>query len=78
MTLREKTSKLESRVAADVWDVEAWTSLILEANQSKDLEFIRDVYGRFLKIFPTAVRTSDDPSELDVDSVLRGDIGSYM
>ncbi|PRP86401.1 hypothetical protein PROFUN_05320 [Planoprotostelium fungivorum] len=53
--LREKTSKAEVRIAADVWDTEAWTSLVLEA-QKMDIEVARDVYVRFLKVFPTAGR----------------------
>lgn len=53
---REKTSKLEARIAVDVWDVEAWATLVMEATQTKDIELIRDAYNRFLKVFPTAVR----------------------
>jgi peptidoglycan/xylan/chitin deacetylase (PgdA/CDA1 family) len=53
--LAEKTAKIDARIGADLWDIEAWTALINEA-QSKDIRVARDIYERFLQQFPTAVK----------------------
>lgn len=54
---QEESLKWENRISADVWDTEAWTSLVLEA-QTKDIEIAREIYERFLKQFPTVVNSS--------------------
>jgi tetratricopeptide (TPR) repeat protein len=51
----ENTVKYEERIEANVWDTEAWTALITEA-QSKDISISRGIYERFLAQFPTAGR----------------------
>lgn len=52
-TMRKE--RYESRVKDNTYDVEAWTWLINEAQQTGDLEVIRDMYERFLNVFPTSV-----------------------
>eukprot|EP01117_Protostelium_nocturnum_P000460 TRINITY_DN1052_c1_g1_i1.p1 TRINITY_DN1052_c1_g1~~TRINITY_DN1052_c1_g1_i1.p1 ORF type:complete len:662 (-),score=222.39 TRINITY_DN1052_c1_g1_i1:94-2079(-) len=51
----EKENKLESKIAEDEWDTEAWTNLVMEA-QGKDISIARPIYRRFLQKFPTAGR----------------------
>ncbi|KAF1803011.1 hypothetical protein FB192DRAFT_1072452 [Mucor lusitanicus] len=52
-TIRKE--RYESRVKENKYDIEAWTWLINEAQQTGDLEVIRDMYERFLNVFPTSV-----------------------
>ncbi|RUP17503.1 hypothetical protein BC936DRAFT_139445 [Jimgerdemannia flammicorona] len=54
--LPDKTEKLEARIAQDVFDVDAWVSLLSEVQAKGDLDKIRDTYERFLKQFPTSSR----------------------
>ncbi len=51
----DKTSKIENRIVLSPWDTEAWNQLIVEA-QLKDIRVARDIYEKFLRQFPTAVR----------------------
>lgn len=55
LKLPDKTEKLEARIAQDVFDVDAWVSLLAEVQAKEDLDKIRDTYERFLKQFPTSV-----------------------
>lgn len=50
-----RKEKLESRIKENQYDIEAWTTLINDAQQTGDLDVIRDIYERFLKVFPTSV-----------------------
>ncbi|RUS21308.1 hypothetical protein BC937DRAFT_93090 [Endogone sp. FLAS-F59071] len=56
LKLPDKTEKLEARIAQDVFDVDAWVSLLAEVQAKEDLDKIRDTYERFLKQFPTSSR----------------------
>jgi hypothetical protein len=49
--------KWETRLEADPWDTDAWTSYIMEA-QTKEISSVRHIYERFLIQFPTAVSSS--------------------
>ncbi|KAI8974453.1 hypothetical protein BDB01DRAFT_398218 [Pilobolus umbonatus] len=51
-TIRKE--RLESRIKDNKYDIEAWTSLINDAQQTGDLDVIREIYERFLKVFPTS------------------------
>lgn len=50
-----RKERLESRIKENQYDIEAWTSLINDAQQTGDLDAIREIYERFLKVFPTSV-----------------------
>lgn len=50
-----RKERLELRIKESKYDIEAWTSLINDAQQTGDLEVIRDIYERFLNVFPTSV-----------------------
>lgn len=50
-----RKERYESRVKENKYDIEAWTWLINEAQQTGDLEVIREMYERFLNVFPTSV-----------------------
>jgi hypothetical protein len=50
-----RKERFESRIKESKYDVEAWTGLINDAQQTGDLEVIRDIYERFLNVFPTSV-----------------------
>ncbi|KAG1091487.1 hypothetical protein G6F42_019418 [Rhizopus arrhizus] len=49
-----RKERYESRVKENKYDIEAWTWLINEAQQTGDLEVIREIYERFLNVFPTS------------------------
>lgn len=50
-----RKERFETRIKESKYDVEAWTGLINDAQQTGDLEVIRDIYERFLNVFPTSV-----------------------
>jgi cleavage stimulation factor subunit 3 len=50
-----RKEKLESRLKENQYDIDAWTTLINDAQHTGDLDIIRDIYERFLKVFPTSV-----------------------
>ncbi|KAI8967564.1 hypothetical protein BDF20DRAFT_803339, partial [Mycotypha africana] len=50
-----KREKLEALIRENKYDIEAWTSLINDVQQTGDLDIIRDVYERVLKVFPISV-----------------------
>lgn len=50
-----RKERSEARIAENQYDIEAWTNLINDAQQTGDLEAIREVYERVLKVFPTSV-----------------------
>ncbi|GAB5590553.1 mRNA 3'-end-processing protein rna14 [Umbelopsis nana] len=52
----EKIEKVEQRIRDDPYDLDAWTILINEIQNSGDIAAIRDVYERVLKVFPTSAR----------------------
>jgi hypothetical protein len=55
----EHVKRIETDIAANLYNTDAWLALINEANRhSSDMSFLREAYERFLKIFPTAVRFS--------------------
>ncbi|CAO3666397.1 unnamed protein product [Umbelopsis ramanniana] len=52
----EKIEKVEQRIRDDQYDLDAWTILINEIQNNGDIDAIRDVYERVLKVFPTSAR----------------------
>eukprot|EP01133_Synstelium_polycarpum_P004417 gene4417-5174_t len=53
--LNVQIDQLEARITADKYDTEAWTLLLNEV-QSQPIAIARDIYERFLTVFPTAGR----------------------
>jgi cleavage stimulation factor subunit 3 len=51
----EKIEKVEQRIRDDQYDLDAWTILINEIQNNGNIDAIRDVYERVLKVFPTSV-----------------------
>lgn len=49
------TSALEQRIAEDPFDADAWLTLLNDAEKEGEVARVRDVYERFLKVFPTSV-----------------------
>jgi hypothetical protein len=49
------TSALEQRIAEDPFDADAWLTLLNDAEKEGEVVRVRDVYERFLKVFPTSV-----------------------
>jgi cleavage stimulation factor subunit 3 len=50
-----RKERFESRIKENQYDIEAWTALINDSQQTGELEAIREVYENFLKVFPTSV-----------------------
>lgn len=48
-------SALEQRIAEDPFDADAWLTLLNDAEKEGEVARVRDVYERFLKVFPTSV-----------------------
>ncbi|KAI8598488.1 hypothetical protein EDD21DRAFT_382295, partial [Dissophora ornata] len=46
---------LEQRIADDPYDADAWLTLLNEAERESEVAKVRDVYERFLKVYPTSV-----------------------
>ncbi|OLN96066.1 mRNA 3'-end-processing protein RNA14 [Colletotrichum chlorophyti] len=60
---------LEDRVKEDPrGDMDAWLSLIAEYRRSDQLDALRDVYGRFVQVFPQAADIWADWAQLELDS----------
>ncbi|KAI8384709.1 uncharacterized protein BYT42DRAFT_563415 [Radiomyces spectabilis] len=53
--INQKRERLEQRIKESTDDVDAWTALIADIQQTGDLAAIRDVFERFLQVFPTSV-----------------------
>ncbi|EGC34447.1 hypothetical protein DICPUDRAFT_153358 [Dictyostelium purpureum] len=53
--LNVQIETLENRINNDMYDTEAWTLLLNEV-QSQPISIARDIYQRFLAVFPTAGR----------------------
>lgn len=54
--LEEKLRKFEERIQVNSWDSDAWSSIILEIQNSDiPINIARNYYERFLAKFPTAV-----------------------
>lgn len=51
----EPTDSLEQRVTEDPYDADAWLTLLNEAEREGEVSRVRDVYERFLKVYPTSV-----------------------
>ncbi|KAG0063650.1 mRNA 3'-end-processing protein rna14 [Linnemannia elongata] len=49
-------SALEQRIAEDPFDADAWLTLLNDAEKEGEVARVRDVYERFLKVFPTSSR----------------------
>ncbi|KAG0375773.1 mRNA 3'-end-processing protein rna14 [Mortierella sp. AD032] len=49
-------SALEQRIAEDSFDADAWLTLLNDAEKEGEVVRVRDVYERFLKVFPTSSR----------------------
>ncbi|KAF9997162.1 mRNA 3'-end-processing protein rna14 [Entomortierella chlamydospora] len=50
------TDGLEQAIAEDPYDADAWLTLLNEAEREGEVSRVRDVYERFLKVFPTSSR----------------------
>lgn len=48
-------SALEQRIIEDPFDADAWLTLLNDAEKEGEVARVRDVYERFLKVFPTSV-----------------------
>lgn len=48
-------SALEQRIVEDPFDADAWLTLLNDAEKEGEVARVRDVYERFLKVFPTSV-----------------------
>lgn len=48
-------AKAEEAIAANAYDIEAWQTLVEEA-QAEGIDSFRDAMDRFLKVFPTSSR----------------------
>ncbi|KAF9920499.1 mRNA 3'-end-processing protein rna14 [Linnemannia zychae] len=55
-TTTTSTSALEQRIAEDSFDADAWLTLLNEVEKEGEVAHVRDVYERFLKVFPTSAR----------------------
>ncbi|KAF9538193.1 mRNA 3'-end-processing protein rna14 [Mortierella hygrophila] len=49
-------SALEQRIAEDPFDADAWLTLLNDAEKEGEVARVRDVYERFLKVFPSSSR----------------------
>ncbi|KAG0325222.1 mRNA 3'-end-processing protein rna14 [Dissophora globulifera] len=52
----EAPGSLERRIADDPYDADAWLTLLNDAEREGEVPKVRDVYERFLKVFPTSPR----------------------
>jgi len=48
----------EERLAIDAYDIEAWQVLLSDALQSGTVDDMREMFERFLTLFPTSVSAS--------------------
>lgn len=63
----DKVGQLEDRIKDDPkGDTDAWTSLIDHYFEKGQYDYVRDVYGRFSKVFPAAVCIESSPFAVDV------------
>jgi cleavage stimulation factor subunit 3 len=51
----DRKEALRQKIAADKYDTDAWTQLIMEV-QSGPVDVARPIYEEFLQVFPTAGR----------------------
>ncbi|KAI9316273.1 hypothetical protein BX666DRAFT_1949031 [Dichotomocladium elegans] len=51
-----KRDRMEQRIAKNQYDVNAWLTLINDIQQTGDLTATREIYERFLQVFPTSPR----------------------
>eukprot|EP01111_Echinosteliopsis_oligospora_P016741 TRINITY_DN7057_c0_g1_i1.p1 TRINITY_DN7057_c0_g1~~TRINITY_DN7057_c0_g1_i1.p1 ORF type:complete len:763 (+),score=225.67 TRINITY_DN7057_c0_g1_i1:44-2332(+) len=63
----QKMDLAEQKVEVDKYDTESWTLLIMES-QNLPIDRARDVYNKFLKIFPTAGRYWKQYAEHELSS----------
>ncbi|KAF9578094.1 hypothetical protein BGW38_006310, partial [Lunasporangiospora selenospora] len=50
----DSDDSLEQRVADDPYDAESWQTLLDDAEKEGDVPKVRELYEKFLKIFPTS------------------------
>ncbi|KAF9324054.1 hypothetical protein BG006_000905, partial [Podila minutissima] len=44
----------EQRIAEDMYDTDAWQQLLRDVQNENDIAKVREVFERFLKVFPTS------------------------
>ncbi|KAG0252116.1 mRNA 3'-end-processing protein rna14, partial [Mortierella polycephala] len=52
----ESGDGLDQRIAEDPYDADAWLTMLNDAEKEGDVARVRDVYERFLKVYPTSSR----------------------
>lgn len=59
---------LEQRIAEDMYDTDAWQQLLKDVQNENDIAKVREVFERFLKVFPTSVSQTYDACLKNVKS----------
>ncbi|KAG0020917.1 mRNA 3'-end-processing protein rna14 [Podila clonocystis] len=57
---------LEQRIADDMYDADAWQQLLRDVQNENDIANVREVFERFLKVFPTSSRHWIDYAEFEL------------
>ncbi|KAG0343607.1 mRNA 3'-end-processing protein rna14 [Podila humilis] len=57
---------LEQRIAEDIYDTDAWLQLLKDVQNENDIAKVREVFERFLKVFPTSSRHWIDYAEFEL------------
>ncbi|KAG0086450.1 mRNA 3'-end-processing protein rna14, partial [Podila epicladia] len=57
---------LEQRIAEDMYDTDAWQQLLRDVQNENDIANVREVFERFLKVFPTSSRHWIDYAEFEL------------
>ncbi|KAG0328328.1 mRNA 3'-end-processing protein rna14, partial [Podila horticola] len=57
---------LEQRIAEDMYDTDAWQQLLRDVQNENDIAKVREVFERFLKVFPTSSRHWIDYAEFEL------------
>ncbi|KFH61759.1 hypothetical protein MVEG_12400 [Podila verticillata NRRL 6337] len=56
----------EQRIAEDMYDTDAWQQLLRDVQNENDIAKVREVFERFLKVFPTSSRHWIDYAEFEL------------
>lgn len=62
---------LEQRIAEDMYDTDAWQQLLRDVQNENDIAKVREVFERFLKVFPTSVSRTCTTHRMPVMKMLR-------
>ena len=60
--------ELEEKIKEDQWDTESWNQLIAETIKEGDKNKIRQIYEKFLQIYPTAGRFWKNYIEFEINN----------